>query len=65
MAAFSSDPALEAGAPEIEITERMIAAGVDVLSSEFLALVAGLDEYPEIVRTVFSRMEAARLERPE
>ena len=50
-----------AGAPENEITDKMIEAGVSAMLESFLALHdADLAEYREIARTVFCRMQEAR-----
>ncbi len=53
----------EAGAPaetEIEVTPAMIEAGVDALSSRYLDLEGGLALFPEIVRSVYLRMQESR-----
>ena len=48
-------------APEIEITDKMVEAGVSAMLDSFLALHdADLAEYREIARTVFCRMQEAR-----
>lgn len=51
---------VEAGAPDIEVTSAMMAAGAQALSEFYLSLNGELDLFPQIVRTVFCRMEAAR-----
>ena len=50
----------EAGAPDVEVTPAMIEAGVTALSSVYLRLDGGQDEFPQIVQTVFCRMLEAR-----
>jgi hypothetical protein len=51
----------EAGAPVIEVTPAMIAAGMDALTSRYQDLVwPELDLYPEILCTVYRAMVASR-----
>ena len=54
---------IEADAPEnkIRITEKMIEAGIDALSSRYLSLSDGIEDAEGIVQIVYAAMEEARL----
>ena len=57
-----ADKSASAGAPEneIEITPQMIEAGVEELSSHYLELQEGTDQFGALVKTLFARMWEAR-----